>query len=290
MTTHSPYSLVTGLVSKGHRIEVLSGELVIESRSDKPIPDDWLPPRRQLILSELTSLMNIPLFSFTSYSTGKWGRTKISGVNLMFQDYQRPDAEPFVIFDAGITHQKESAKHRKGSPLPDGQFWLKSRSHFWRLWTRLKFPEPTRPSLIWRGLKKRLKPLVLTAQYANTTNNPNKLDKNSLVLATITETEIIRAIQQHSIGTHKEQERNMVSTSKRNIENPPAQQPQALEPNPTTGTENHGKRLTGKREPSLVCNEYEGNESNNSDGVDSWIKDYEQPPGCSPFSPDNGTG
>jgi hypothetical protein len=271
MTPNPPRSLVAGLVSKGHRIEVLAGQLIIESRSDKTIPDNWLPPRRQIILSELASLLDRPLFSFSRYSTGKWGKTKVSGVNLIFQDHQRSDAAPFIIFDAGTTHQKDSPQHQKGSPLPEGQFWLKNGSHFWRLWARLKLPQPDRPCLIWKGLTKRMTPLVLTARYANMTSNPNKLDKNSLELATITEADIIRALEAHTIGTPRARQSNSNGTEQWNITTSPNQTPRALQPIFTTGTDNPGNRLTGKREPSM------SNRGNtHHDDIDSWLSEYER--------------
>ena len=77
---------VKDLFNRGDELEIVDGRLNIIAKSGLPIPETWLKLYEDKLVYELVSQMAIDVLVYESYSTGRYGVKRHSGVNLQFNE------------------------------------------------------------------------------------------------------------------------------------------------------------------------------------------------------------
>ena len=77
---------VKDLFNRGNELEIVDGRLNIIAKSGLPIPEIWLKLYEDKLVYELVSQMAIDVLVYESYSTGRYGVKRHSGVNLQFNE------------------------------------------------------------------------------------------------------------------------------------------------------------------------------------------------------------
>jgi hypothetical protein len=133
--------ILSKLLSQGDKLAIVKGCLVITTASRKQVPAWWLLDNGSMLIMEIMNLLNINAYSYTGYSTGRYGKKLYQGVTLQFECIESGN-EAFAILNADITRQR-SCKHGKaGDDLPNGQFRVSNKHNFYKFWklTGIKFP------------------------------------------------------------------------------------------------------------------------------------------------------
>ena len=74
------------LLTRGDELEIVDGRLNIIAASGLPIPEAWLKLHEDKLVYELVCQMAIDVLVYESYSTGRYGVKRHSGVNLQFNE------------------------------------------------------------------------------------------------------------------------------------------------------------------------------------------------------------
>ena len=77
---------VKDLLTRGDELEIVDGRLSIIAKSGFPIPEKWLNLHEDKLVYELVNQMAIDVLVYESYSTGRYGVKRHSGVNLQFNE------------------------------------------------------------------------------------------------------------------------------------------------------------------------------------------------------------
>ena len=70
---------------------------------------------------------------------------KADGLTLRFT-HPESRSDYYVIFNVRLDRQRDSKKHKAGTPYPRGQFWVSKRYEFFRFWQRTRLKVPPRLS------------------------------------------------------------------------------------------------------------------------------------------------
>ena len=184
---------VKGLLTRGDELEIVDGRLNIIAESGLPVPAEWLKLHEDKLVYELVSQMAIDVLVFESYSTGRYGVERNSGVNLQFINLLTGDSR-YAVFNADLDRVKATKKGPIGSPLPKGQFRVGKRSRFCRFWLNANQPLPPRLSSF-HDYMGNLKGTLFTGIVGR----EERLDKQSIKLLNITYVEIFAAFFQRSL-------------------------------------------------------------------------------------------
>ena len=265
-------SLAFDLLQRGDEIYIAGGRLVINSKSGKPVPDEWFKEKSHDLTCDILNKTNTEAFIYESYSTGQYGSKRYSGVTLQFTSLLSGN-EAFAIFNADLKRLKTAIKGKKGEPLPTGQFRVGKKSGFHKFWNQTGLDLPPRLSSF-HDYMGNLKPLFFTGDY----RQGKKLSNESLRPLNISYSEMLRAFNigeltdkaltnsihcpnnSHTILPYKELPDRPVS--------------QGLQPILTTGDRNYGKRLKGStdiRDRVIPISTVERPEEQT---VDEWLADY----------------
>jgi hypothetical protein len=266
-------SLASRLLNKGHQLSITNGQVVVNSGSGAPVPDDWLDNHADTLINEILQLTNRRAYRYTDFSTGKYGIKKAGGVTLNFEEIPT-GMDRYVIFNVDVTYVRNSKNHRVGDQLPKNHFRPGRRSHFVKFWKRLGLDLPTRRSTFHKHLHK-LKPYLFTNDDHTT---GSRLSKTSLILLEVPETEIASALAQSDRAisvTEKELDRDKIVTTERNKHSPLANICKGSQPDSSTGTEKYETRQQGKR--PKVFSSIPPSEQSTSE----WMADYDSDPNMS---------
>jgi hypothetical protein len=110
---------VKSLLIRGDELEIVDGRLNIIAESGLPVPDAWLKLHEDKLVYELVSQIAIDVLVYESYSTGRYGAKRHSGVNLQFLNLLT-DESWYAVFNVGLDRIKAAKKSPIGSPLPSG--------------------------------------------------------------------------------------------------------------------------------------------------------------------------
>jgi hypothetical protein len=112
---------VKDLLTRGDELEIVDGRLNIIAESGLPVPAEWLKLHEDKLVYELVSQMAIDVLVFESYSTGRYGVERNSGVNLQFINLLTGDSR-YAVFNADLDCVKATKKGPIGSPCLAANF------------------------------------------------------------------------------------------------------------------------------------------------------------------------
>jgi len=260
------------LTAKCSYIAIENGKLILESASGKPIPSDWLTKNALDISMQLAKLLDLPVFQYESFNTGRYGKHKASGVTLQFINLS-DNKEAFMVFNAELTRERTTINGMKGDPLPNKQFRVRKGHGFYSFWVNSGLKTPSRLSKF-SDYMGNLKAVLFTGQYNQQDLKREKLDKQSVAPLTITHQTIVEALSSsHNLHTTHTQDSHKVRTISSHKETPQNQPPQGLQENQDTGVNQYGKRLQGSAvisQPNRLSIDPRNQTS------DEWLSDYEQ--------------
>tara|TARA_R110000744_G_scaffold158285_7_gene274289 strand:- start:238 stop:1059 length:822 start_codon:yes stop_codon:yes gene_type:complete len=138
-------AILPRLLTKGDEIAIVKGCLIITPASGKKVPESWLTVNGSLLLIEIVNLLNIDAYSYTNYSTGRYGKNLYQGITLQFEDI-KGGSEAHAILNAQITRTRSSKHGKAGDDLPNGQFKVSTKHNFYKFWLATGIKLPTRNS------------------------------------------------------------------------------------------------------------------------------------------------
>lgn len=168
--------LLQSLLSRGDRVAVEGGRLVVEAASGIVVPDEWLQAKSDQLLRDIAAESGQILFAYCGYDTGKYGVHKSPGVTLRYRNILTGE-HAHVIFNAELNRGRNTVHGKKGASLPKGRFRVGRGYAFVHFWQSLGLDLPRRLSDFHDRMGK-LKGIVITAKL----NTGNRLDKKSISL------------------------------------------------------------------------------------------------------------
>jgi len=272
VTMPSPPS-VKDLLTRGDELEIVDGRLNIIAESGLPVPAEWLKLHEDKLVYELVSQMAIDVLVYESYSTGRYGAERNSGVNLQFLNLLTDDSR-YAVFNVGLDRVKATKKGPVGSPLPNGQFRVAKRSRFYRFWLNANQPLPPRLSSF-HDYMGNLKGTLFTGIVGR----DERLDKQSIKLLNVTYVEILAAFIQRSLPdnphTPSIHSPDKYHTTMPYNESMERLMQRDLEPIQTTCNCNYGTRSSGSkvvRGRSMVSTT---DKIPQDQSLEEWLEDYD---------------
>ena len=259
-------SLVARLLHRGDQIEVACGRLTVTPLSGQPVPRDWLSRHFEQLASEIARQLGRELYLYDSYSTGRFDKGRLKGVQLQFTCALTGESR-FVIFNAEIERRRDTKYGRSGAILPGNQFKAGKKSAFADFWQRASLPEPQRKGW-YSNLMGKLRGMIFTGAALN----GEKLDKRSLRplnLAHDNFLALFQLTQSNSIQANSEQNQNKPETVSPNTRLPETQAQQRAQLDVTTGAPNHGNTVFRER-GNKVTFKLPIEQTN-----EEWLEDYE---------------
>lgn len=265
-------SLAFDLLQRGDEISIAGGRLVINSKSGKPVPDEWFKEKSHDLICDILNKTNTEAFIYESYSTGQYGSKRYSGVTLQFTSLLSGN-EAFAIFNADLKRLKTASKGKKGGPLPEGQFRVGKKSGFYKFWNQAGLNLPPRLSSF-HDYMGNLKPLFFTGDY----RKGEKLSNESLRPLNISYPVIKRAFMIGGIKdkalTNRIHDPDSSHTTLPDNELRERQVPQGVQPILTTGTSNYGTRLKGNADTRSKVMPVNTGKIPQEQTPDEWLADY----------------
>ncbi len=141
MTDLKTCSLLEKLISRGDHIEIIHGRLTITPASGKEVPEQYLADNKDSLTIEIARLLNLQVYTFSSYSTGHYGKHNSAGVTLQFVNITTGE-QSHMTFNAELKRARTTPRGKKGSSLPKGQFRITNKYMLYKFWlsTGLKLP------------------------------------------------------------------------------------------------------------------------------------------------------
>jgi len=261
------------LLTRGDELEIVDGRLNIIAQSGLPVPDTWLKQHEDKLVYELVSQMAIDVLAYESYSTGRYGAERNSGINLQFLNLLTDDSR-YAVFNVGLDRVKATKKGPIGSPLPNGQFRVGKRGRFCKFWLNANQPLPPRLSSFhdYMGNLKR-------TLFTGIVGRGERLDKQSIKLLNITYLQIVAAFFQRSLPDNPHTP-SIHSPDKYHTTMPYSESMERLmqrdlEPIQTTCNCNYGTRSLGSkvvRGRSMVSTT---DKIPQDQTVEGWLEDYD---------------
>lgn len=186
-------TLLGRLLARADHIEISNGRLVISPASGKPVPTLWLKKNRAQLLREIAICTDTRLFSYESYSTGRYSiseksSVKSPGVTLSYYAI-RSDEFVSATFNAELDRKRTTKGGKQGSPLPAGQFRVSNRHKFLRYWDNTGIERPLRLSSFHDCMGK-LRDVVMTGEL----QKAKRLNKDTIRPAEITSNQLRQAL------------------------------------------------------------------------------------------------
>jgi len=187
--TATPY--LGKLLQSGYKVQIEQGRLSVLFLTGNP--RELSKEERARLVVEITGLLSIPLLTYQGYKTGLYSvsdNIKKATLYMMLEVAGKPQENAYSLFNVETNYTRTTAKHKKGDPLPSGQFRVKNRSKFTGLWLAcgLPLPDGGKLSAFHRYMGK-LSGLLLTGQQ-----DPKKPEKyNGLSPVTISHETIMTA-------------------------------------------------------------------------------------------------
>jgi hypothetical protein len=263
---------VKDLLTRGDELEIVDGRLSIIAKSGFPVPETWLKLHEDKLVYELVRQMAIEVLVYESYSTGRYGVKRHSGVSLQFLNLLSNDSR-YAVFNAELDRVKATKKGPIGSPLPNGQFRVGKRSKFYKFWLNANQLLPPRLSSF-HDYMGNLKCMLFTGVVGI----DERLDKQSIKLLNITYVQIVAAFFQrslpdnsHTLAIQSPDNNHTTMPYNKSME---SFMQRDLGPIQTTGNCNYGTRSLGSavvRGRSIVSTT---NKIQQDQAVEEWLKDY----------------
>lgn len=173
------HSLLSTLLTRGDKLSIDNGRLIITPASGQAIPRSFLEQNEKKLITAICSLMAVPAYSYVSYSTGSYGKSKSDGLTLQFANTLTGEMA-YACFNASLKRIRTTRTGKKGAALPKGHFIVGERSFFYKLWIKAALPLPPSRSRFHDRMGN-LKPVIFTA----ITRESERLDKQSITPVSI---------------------------------------------------------------------------------------------------------
>lgn len=180
-------SLLSRLLLQGDAVLIERGILTIKPASGLEVPDWWLANSRQQLLKEIFETINTDAFEYLSYTTGKYGTRRESGLAAQFVSV-RTGRSAYAIFNVKLTRERSSYGKKAGTDLPKGHFRVGKRSHFYKFWESTGLP--IRRLSDFHDYMGKLKGPLFTGDITK----GERIDTGTLKTFTVTAAEIRRAV------------------------------------------------------------------------------------------------
>jgi len=177
-------------------------------------------------------------YHYQSYSTGRYSGARISGLTLQFENTLT--GEPaYCCFNTELTYQRSGKHGKQGEPLPDKQFYVKSRTQFYKLWEACQLPKPQSNSRYYEVMGK-LKGIVFTGEVTK----GERLNTGNLKPLSIS-SELIDSTINKRYPPHKKHIRNTQAPHKEHTSPPhkdiaQGHKPRDIQPVLSTGENKYG--------------------------------------------------
>lgn len=254
----APASL-SALLARGDVVAVDHGRLTLKPASGLPVPSGWLEQNDRRLLAEAGQLAGVLVLEYLGYSTGNYGSRLASGVTLQFRCLE-DETEWYAIFNADTKRTRTTKHGRAGDSLPDGQFRVGKRSDFFAFWQSTGIALPRRLSAFHDCMGK-----LGALTYTATRSSGERLNKKTLRPLNLPHGALTPPDKR---PTTSRQTPDNFPTTLPYKELPQTQHRQGLQPEQTTGGNDHGKTVT--REHGHTGSIY----SPESQSNDDWLADY----------------
>ncbi|MBU2883012.1 hypothetical protein KO525_18665 [Psychrosphaera sp. B3R10] len=167
-------------LASGGLVELQSGLLVMKCAEGKPMPAEWQEKHQSEIVQSIAKLINIPVFQYLGFSTGRFAGGRYSGVKLDYLNLL-DWTSPFAIFNAELAHKRSTRSHKAGTPYKGNKFLVGDRSAFKMMWLKMGLSLPQNNSKYFECMG-RLKPIFITAQgkQRHSVSKTVKLDNGTI--------------------------------------------------------------------------------------------------------------
>lgn len=258
-------SLVAHLLRRGDRMEVACGRLMITPSSGQPVPGNWLNRHFEQLTSEIGHQLGARLYIFESYSTGRFNKGRLHGVQLQFTCALTGESR-FVIFNAEIERQRETKHGRPGSILPNNQFKAGKKSAFAKFWRNARLPEPQRKGW-YSNLMGKLKGLIFTGAVLK----GEKLNKQTLQALNLAHGDLLERFgltKQNRSQANPEPYPNNPQTVFSNTRLPETHMQRCVQLDGTAGAPNRGNTVTRE------CGNHGESTSPYEQTLKQWLAEY----------------
>lgn len=230
--------LLQTLLSRGDRIAMEDGRLVISPRSGKAIPAQWLRDHQDALTRQIAKRLGIDAYRYNGYSTGRYGNHKTGGVTLQFSNIIT-EQNAYAVFNAALTRARSTTFGKEGAPLPKGHFRTGKKSALYRFWLSTQLPLPRRLSAFHESMGS-LGELVFTLKITE----GERAAKDSIEPLNISYTEVKTPTNKpNNVSTNSQQNFNKGSTRTLNKHSPQTHAHQGLQPVPTAGEIKYGNKV-----------------------------------------------
>lgn len=215
--------------------------------------------------------MRIVGLIFDGFSTGRYGMHKADGLTLSFT-HPESQSDYYVIFNVRLDRQRDSKKHKAGTPYPRGQFWVSKRYEFFRFWHRTGLRVPPRLSAF-SDYMGNLAQLTYQADIARL----NRLDAKTLRPWHKTESSFV------SVGTDRgqtiaEHQTDRVRTTDPNRDSAGCPDIRTFGDQLIACSEDHEKSKQGD---ALTRTDASNSHGVSDQSVDEWLSEYSRHDACS---------
>lgn len=197
------------MIARGDSVAIDHGRLVVQLASGGAFDHHKFG---NPLLTEICQLMGVNAYHYQSYNTGKYSGGRISGLTLQFENALT--GEPaYCCFNTELAYQRNGKYGKQGEPLPKKQFYVKTRTQFYKLWEACQLPKPHSNSRYFEAMGK-LKAIVFTGNITK----GEKLGNDTLAPLSISHELIEKALNADN-SPHKKHIRNTQVPHKEHIRN-----------------------------------------------------------------------
>lgn len=191
MDDHKGKILAARLVSRGDLLAIVDGELRITPFSGKPVDERWLNEHKRALVKDIVLATQHSLFEYIGHRTGV--NKGYSQDRLTMQFVEVATGEQVVQhFNVSVRYARATARHAKGSRLPEGRFIPPQSGGFKKFWVGTGLEQPRKRSEF-HGKLHLLKPLFFSGEKLVSLKG-NRFEDKSISLANIDEQSIHNAL------------------------------------------------------------------------------------------------
>ncbi|UUO23927.1 hypothetical protein FGD67_12360 [Colwellia sp. M166] len=265
--------LLIRLIKRGEIVYINQGRLEIKPSGHKKVPLDFLLENKADLTYVIAKLLNLNIYQYVGYSTGRYGSKKCEGITLQFSNMVTGE-EAHVIFNVELNRARSSKYHQAGSPLPKGQFRVSKKFLFYKFWlsTELSLPPRLASFHDYMGNLKDIFFIPETDAYKG------KISAKLIPLCNVSYEQIKSALAALSPDNLQTNARQLPYNNQTGIPNKEFPQPfrnQAVERELSTGESNYGSSYQGSAVISNQLPITNKVKRPQDQTVDEWLSDWE---------------
>lgn len=194
------------LINRGDAISITNGKLNITPKSGKAVPSDWINEHANALVSQISQVVQQPIYAFTNFTVGGYQGGKFDGITLRFYELTT-HTDYYTIFNVSLNRKKQPGRF-KGK-----KFIAPKQGALMKFWNRLAMPKPRRPSELYKKIN-----VMCEYFWQASLRDKNKLESNELSFANVTHQQIIVGLQQgNSMASGWQRSGNLVALNDGNL-------------------------------------------------------------------------